>query len=76
MEESIANSVGVERIKQGLSQDELAKRADVSRQTINALEKGNYFPSLLLALKISESLDISIEKLFSLERGLSSNSKS
>ncbi len=70
MEESIANSVGAERIKQGLSQDELAKRADVSRQTINALEKGNYFPSLLLALKISESLGISIEKLFSLKRGL------
>ena len=68
MDESIENSVGTERIQQGFSQEELAKRADVSRQTINALEKGNYFPSLLLALKIAEALGISIEKLFTLNK--------
>ncbi|MAD50917.1 MAG: transcriptional regulator [Flavobacteriales bacterium] len=48
----------------GLTQEELANRAGVSRQTIISIEKNKFVPGLDVALKISESLDTPIYKLF------------
>jgi len=53
MSEKISNEVSVYRTKLGATQEELASKVGVSRQTIIALEKGNYTPSILLALKIA-----------------------
>ena len=50
-----------------LSQQELADRVSVSRQTIVAIEKGNYNPSVKLALLLAEELDTTVEALFELE---------
>jgi len=56
------------REQMGLTQQELAEIAGVSRQTISAIEKGKYNPSLLLAYKISVLLGCSsIEEIFFLE---------
>jgi putative transcriptional regulator len=52
------------RGEQGWSQAELAKRLDVTRQTVIALEKGKYDPSLPLAFRISRVFGLPIEKLF------------
>lgn len=47
-----------------LTQDELAKKISVSRQTINAIENDRYNPTLELAIELSQELEISIEELF------------
>lgn len=52
------------RQKKGWTQEELAQRVHVSRQTIISVEKGNYIPSLLLALHLAEEFGVSVEKLF------------
>lgn len=66
-EENVENSVSVMRKKIGLSQEELAKAVDVSRQTIISLEKGNYTPSVLLAMKIARHFKCKVDDLFSLK---------
>lgn len=63
----IANSVRLHRQKVGLTQEGLAGRCHVSRQTIIALEKGGYEPSLGLALRLSNVLSAAVEELFHLE---------
>ena len=52
------------RARKNWSQMELAARLDVSRQTINALERGRYDPSLPLAFKIARVFDLTIEEIF------------
>jgi len=52
------------RIKKNLTQEELAKRVDVRRETIIFLEQGKYNPSLKLALNIAQELSVPISKLF------------
>lgn len=52
------------RVQRDWSQAELAARLDVSRQTINALERGRYDPSLPLAFKIARLFGLSIEDIF------------
>lgn len=47
-----------------LTQDELASRVEVSRQTVIALEKGRYNPSVLLAHRLSRVFDLTIEEVF------------
>ena len=64
MKEIISNKVHRFRMEKGLTQEELAERAGVSRQTIIAIEKGNYTPSVLLALKISSIFKLSVENIF------------
>lgn len=68
MNEKIFNSVQDERIKRKITQEDLARAVEVSRQTIIAIEKGNYTPSVLLALKISKYFKIRVEDLFDYER--------
>ncbi|MGY3742725.1 helix-turn-helix transcriptional regulator [Leuconostoc inhae] len=54
-----------ERRKQGhLSQEALAKKANVTRQTINAIENAKYDPSLALAFKLAKILETTIDQLF------------
>ena len=50
-----------------LSQEELAAKTDVSRQTINSIETGKFDPSLPLVFKLLKTLDVSLEELFIFE---------
>nr|WP_246348497.1 helix-turn-helix transcriptional regulator [Sphingomonas aerophila] len=52
------------RGERGWSQQELAERLDVSRQSVNAIETGRYDPSLPLAFKIAELFGLAIEQVF------------
>lgn len=61
------NSIKVERAKLGLTQEELAKKVEVSRQTINSIEKGRYIPSTELALKLSRVFNEPVNNFFSLD---------
>ena len=61
------NTIKVQRAILDLTQDELAKRIGVSRQTINSIEKNRYVPSTVLALKLSSVFNIPVNKFFTLE---------
>ena len=63
----VNNNVRAKRQEHNLTQETLASKVDVSRQTIIALEKGNYTPSVKLALLLARILDSSVEMLFWLE---------
>ena len=52
------------RTARGLSQGELAEAVNVSRQTINSIEKGRYVPSLPLALALARYFETSVEEMF------------
>ena len=52
------------RKEKGISQEELAKALEVSRQRIGSLENGRYNPSIILAFKISKYFNMSIEEIF------------
>lgn len=64
MNEKVENEVYKYRIDKGVTQEDLASKVNVSRQTIIALEKGNYTPSILLALKIAGFFKMPVEKIF------------
>ena len=61
------NSIKVERAKNSMTQADLASSIGVSRQSINAIEKGKFVPSTVLALKLSKLFNVSVEQLFSLD---------
>ena len=61
------NTIKIERAIAGLTQEELAKKVSVSRQTINAIELTKYVPSTVLALKIARVFDKKVEEIFMLE---------
>ena len=61
------NRLKVARAELDITQDELAKRIGVSRQTINAVESGKYVPSTMLALKMAQVFGKSVEEIFMLE---------
>lgn len=63
----LRNRVKELRARYNMTQSELAEEVEVTRQTIVALEKGNYIPSLLLAMKISTTFNLPIEEIFFLE---------
>jgi len=52
-----------------MTQEELAQKVEVSRQTIIAIEKGNYSPSLELAFKIAKAFGVTIQEVFSYVTG-------
>lgn len=60
------NNVRKYRLMEDISQQELADKTDVSRQSINNIERERYTPSVELALKISKALKCSVEDLFTL----------
>jgi putative transcriptional regulator len=61
------NNLKVERARKDITQGDLAEIIDVSRQTINAVEKNRYVPSTVLALKLSKYFGKSVNELFELE---------
>jgi putative transcriptional regulator len=61
------NVLHILRAEKRYSQDDLAKLVDVSRQTINAIEREKYDPSLPLALKIAKVFNKKVEEIFFLE---------
>lgn len=63
----LANRLKVARAEHDLSQEELAKQAGVTRQTISSIEKGQYTPSALLAFVLARQLGKRIDELFYLE---------
>ena len=65
----MTNNLKVLRAIRNISQEELAKKISVSRQTINAMEKGKYVPSTVLALKLARFFENPVEEIFTLEDG-------
>ena len=58
------NIIRNKRNELGLSQEELAKKCGVSRQTVNAIENNKYDPSLALAFCLAKELQITVDELF------------
>jgi putative transcriptional regulator len=65
---TVVNSVRESRTLLNMTQDELAEKVQATRQTIIAIEKGNYVPSVLLALRIAVILNSRVEDLFQYEK--------
>jgi len=63
----VRNRLKVERAELDLTQEQLAVKIGVSRQTINSIEKNRYVPSTVLALKISEIFKKPVNEIFVLE---------
>jgi putative transcriptional regulator len=63
------NTIRVERAIKNITQQELAEKIGVSRQTINAIESNKYVPSTSLALKMAKLFEKKVEDIFQLEEG-------
>ena len=61
------NKLKIERAIHNLTQEELAEKVDVSRQTINSIEKSRYVPSTVLSLKISRLFGKTVNEIFELD---------
>ena len=66
----LQNRIKELRFKRGMTQEELAVRTGVSRQTIMSIERGQTNPSVLLAFKIASALDFDLTEVFSMEGSL------
>lgn len=62
------NTIKIERAVKNMTQEDLAKKIAVSRQTINAMEAGKYVPSTVLALKVARVFGKPVEDIFKLEK--------
>jgi putative transcriptional regulator len=67
MEVTIINNVQHFRTKAFLTQEQLAEAVGVTRQTIISIEKGNYTPSVALALRLARVFAVTVEDIFSLQ---------
>ena len=63
------NTIKAERAIKNITQQELAEKIGVSRQTINAVESNKYIPSTVLALKMAKLFGKKVEDIFQLEKG-------
>lgn len=70
MAASLNNNIRRLRFERGMTQEELALRVGVSRQTIMSIERGATNPSVLLAFKISMALQAPVTEVFQVEGGL------
>lgn len=64
MEAAVRNELKVYRAKHNLTQEQLADKIGVSRQTVNAIESDKYLPSLGLAFKIARLFEVNVEDVF------------
>ncbi|MGG1687997.1 helix-turn-helix transcriptional regulator [Pseudalkalibacillus sp. NRS-1564] len=64
---TLQNRIRELRARFQLTQQQLASKVGVTRQTIAAVEKGEYVPSLLLAMNICREFDMSVEEVFQLQ---------
>jgi putative transcriptional regulator len=62
----IKNNLKVWRAKRDITQQQLADSVELSRQTINSIEKGKFIPSVYTALKLARYFNTTIEEIFSL----------
>ena len=67
---TIKNNIRIFRAQHRMTQDQLAEKLSVSRQTIISIEKEKYNPSIILAFKLAEIFDCKIEDLFIYEGDL------
>lgn len=65
-EARLHNTLKVHRAMRDWTQAELAERVGVTRKSINAIERGHFVPSTVLALKLADLFDVSVETLFQL----------
>ena len=65
----LTNHIKQHRARLDLTQQDLAERVGVRRQTILAVEKGKYVPSALLAFQIADVLGMKVDELFEMENG-------
>lgn len=65
---ALSNKLQQTRKNSGLTQEELAEAVGVTRQTIIAIEKGNYVPSVLLAMNLAAKLKMTVEELFIIDK--------
>jgi putative transcriptional regulator len=65
LSETTYNRIAMLRAERGISRRELAEALDVHYQTVGYLERGEYSPSLYLALRIAEYFEVSVEVIFS-----------
>src|SRR5689334_6786687 len=70
MESGLANNLKATRTRLGLSQQQLAEAAGITRQTIGGIEAGQYAPSATVALRLAKALGCRMEDLFWLEENL------
>ena len=64
MNQPVRMKLKLARIEKNLTQQELADRVEVARQTIGLIEKGDYNPTLNLCIKIARTLDRTLDQLF------------
>ncbi len=64
---TIQNKIALLRQQRDLLQEDVARAVEVSRQTMSALERGSYIPSLLLAMRLAQYFNVSVEHLFTLD---------
>jgi putative transcriptional regulator len=67
MPERLVNRIKERRTELGLTQAELAERVGVTRKTVNTVENAIFTPSTILALKLAESMGLSVEQLIWIE---------
>ena len=64
---SMKNLIKVERARHNMSQQDLADRLGITRQSVHAIEAGKFVPSTVLALKMARLFDLKVEDIFMLE---------
>jgi putative transcriptional regulator len=62
------NTIKVERAKKNWTQEDLAARIGISRQSVNSIETGKFIPSTVLALKMAKVFGTTVESIFELEK--------
>lgn len=67
MKALLENKLRVFRAERNITQEDLGKACGLSRQSINAIEKGKYVPTILTALKIARYFNVTVEEIFKLK---------
>lgn len=67
VEMKLKNRLRVLRAEKEISQKDLADKVDLSRQTVNSIERGKFNPSIITALKIAEFFEVPVDEIFKLE---------
>jgi putative molybdopterin biosynthesis protein len=73
---SVENRLSQIRKSRGVGASDLARRVNVSRQTIHAIEAGTYVPNTEVALRLARELEVTVDELFSLQRGAKHSTES
>ncbi|SHH20863.1 putative transcriptional regulator [Anaerosphaera aminiphila DSM 21120] len=60
----LKNNLKMYRAREDINQQEMGKKVGVSRQTISAIERGDYSPSVTLALEIANFFEVAVEEIF------------